>query len=345
MHCANFRPVCLIRFFLCQRRCLLLGAMACFSLAMLVYAEELPRHALVIGNSHYRTMPLENPENDARAMAQLLNKIGFHVTEIENASQKTMYEAIRAFGDVLRRGGVGLFYYAGHGVQVKGHNYLIPVDAVIEREDEVPYQSVDANQVLEKMETAKNPLNIVILDACRNNPFARGSRSASVGLVQMDAPVGSIIAFATAPGAEASDGTAKNGLYTHYLLKYMSLPGLKVEDVFKRVRLAVRLETQGKQIPWESTSLEGDFYFIAPALAMVTPPSPAPVPAPVPTPEPIRAAPQAMPSPQTAAMPVLPLKAGAKASPSLRCSDILQRAALGEPLTEEEAADLKKGCK
>lgn len=223
-----------------------------------------PRVALVIGNAGYRTMPLANPINDARAVADTLGKLGFKVISVNNASQKQMFEAVRQFGDGLK-GGVGLFYYAGHGVQVKGRNFLIPVDAAIEREDEVPYKAFDVGLVLEKMEGAKNPLNIVILDACRNNPFVRGSRSAGGGLAQMDAPTGSIVAFATAPGAEAADGSGANGLYTSYLLKFMATPGLKVEDVFKRTRVAVKQDSAGRQIPWESTSLEGDFYFLPPA--------------------------------------------------------------------------------
>jgi uncharacterized caspase-like protein len=223
-----------------------------------------PRVALVIGNAGYKTMPLSNPINDARAVADALNKLGFKVISVQNASHKQMFDAVRQFGDALH-GGVGLFYYAGHGVQVKGRNFLIPVDAAIEREDEVPYKAFDVGLVLEKMEGAKNPLNIVILDACRNNPFVRGSRSATSGLAQMDAPTGSIVAFATAPGAEAADGAGANGLYTSYLLKYMATPGLKVEDVFKRTRVAVKQDSAGRQIPWESTSLEGDFYFMPPA--------------------------------------------------------------------------------
>jgi uncharacterized caspase-like protein len=226
-----------------------------------------PRVALVIGNAAYRKDPLLNPLNDARAIGDSLRQLGFKVISLENASQKQMHDAVRQFGDALQ-GGVGLFYYAGHGVQVKGRNYLVPVDADIGREDEVPYKAVDVGLVLDKMEAARNPLNIVILDACRNNPFARGSRSgAGGGLAQMDAPTGSIIAFATAPGAEAADGSASNGLYTGQLLRFMNTPGLKVEDVFKRTRVAVKQASGGKQIPWESTSLEGDFYFAGGAAA------------------------------------------------------------------------------
>jgi uncharacterized caspase-like protein len=220
-----------------------------------------PRVALVIGNSAYPRDPLANPLNDARAMSASLRQLGFKVIALENASQKQMHEAVRQFGDSLK-GGVGLFYYAGHGVQVKGRNYLVPVDADITREDEVPYKAFDVGLVLDKLEAAKNPLNIVILDACRNNPFARESRGGgSSGLAQMDAPTGSIIAFATAPGAGAADGSASNGLYTGELLRFMNTPGLKVEDVFKRTRVAVKQASAGRQIPWESTSLEGDFYF------------------------------------------------------------------------------------
>lgn len=220
------------------------------------------RIALVIGNSQYKDSPLPNPVNDARAIAKALTDAGFKVTKRENAGQKDMQLAMREFGDALKNGGVGLFYYAGHGMQVKGRNFLIPVDAQIQREDEVAYNSVDAGQVLDKMEAANNRLNIVILDACRNNPFARSFRSGGTGLAQMDAPVGTLIAFATAPGSVASDGEGQNGLYTQHLLQSLQKPGAKIEDVFKNVRAAVRKDSGGKQIPWESTSLEGDFIFV-----------------------------------------------------------------------------------
>ena len=220
------------------------------------------RIALVIGNSKYKEAPLLNPVNDARAVAKALSRAGFQVAQKENIGRAEMHVALREFGDALRKGGVGLFYFAGHGVQVKGRNFLIPVDANVEREDEVAYNSLDANQVLDKMETANNRLNIVILDACRNNPFARSSRSSGAGLAQMEAPVGSFIAFATAPGAVASDGRGKNGLYTQHLLRAMARPGVKIEDVFKEVRAGVRRDSQGRQVPWENTSLEGDFIFV-----------------------------------------------------------------------------------
>jgi hypothetical protein len=228
-----------------------------------VVASGEQRIALVIGNSHYKESPLINPVNDARAMARALAAADFKVTSRENAGHKAMLAALRDFGDALKNGGVGLFYYAGHAVQVKGRNYLIPIDAQIEREDEVAYSGVDANLILDKMEAAGNRLNIVILDACRNNPFARSARSAGGGLAQMDAPVGTLIAFSTSPGSVASDGKGKNGLYTQHLLDAMKVPGTKIEDVFKQVRTKVRQDTKGQQIPWESTSLEGDFVFVA----------------------------------------------------------------------------------
>jgi hypothetical protein len=219
------------------------------------------RVALVIGNSAYKDAPLSNPVNDARAIAKVLQESGFGVILRENSDQRSMLSALREFGDRLRGGRTGLFYYAGHGMQIKGRNYLIPVGASIEREDEVAYSAVDAQAVLDKMETAGNLTNIMILDACRNNPFLRSSRSAQGGLAQMDAPIGTLVAYATSPGAVASDGSGDNGLYTQHLLTAIRQPNSRVEDVFKQVRSHVRRDSQGKQVPWESTSLEGDFYF------------------------------------------------------------------------------------
>lgn len=219
------------------------------------------RVALVIGNSAYTDAPLKNPVNDARDMAQALAALGFEVIHKENLNQNDMKRAIREFGSKIRNGGVGLFYYAGHGVAVKGINYLVPVDAQVESEEEVEYECVDAGFVLAQMESARNRLNIVIMDACRNNPFARSFRSASRGLAVMDAPSGTLIAYATAPGSVASDGNDRNGLYTQELLKFMQTPGVSIEELFKQVRISVRKLTDGKQTPWEASSLTGDFYF------------------------------------------------------------------------------------
>ena len=242
-----------------------------------VPAQE-PRHALVIGNANYAVAPLLNSVNDATAVAKVLEKAGFTVDLKINASQKQLQDAVTVFGDRLRNGGAGLFYFAGHGVQIKGRNFLMPVGADIKREDEVPYKAVDVQQVLDKMETAKNRINVVILDACRDNPFARSSRSNSGGLGQLDAPIGSLVAFATAPGSVASDGRGANGLYTQHLLANIERPGVPIEEVFKRVRLGVRLDSNGGQVPWESTSLEGDFYFFTPTITAKTGPTVLPPP-------------------------------------------------------------------
>ncbi|MDQ2855403.1 MAG: caspase domain-containing protein, partial [Acidobacteriota bacterium] len=223
------------------------------------------RTALVIGNGAYTSAPpLKNPPNDARDMAATLDALGFDVTSGINANQRDMKRLIREFGQKLKAGGSGLFYYAGHGVQSKGRNYLIPVDAEIASEAEVEDSGVDVGLVLNYMDEAQNALNIVILDACRNNPFARSFRSASSGLAQVDAPTGTLIAYATAPGRVASDGSGQNGLYTSELLKQMRVSGLSATDMFMTVRAEVMKQTGNKQVPWEASSLVGAFYFSQP---------------------------------------------------------------------------------
>jgi hypothetical protein len=220
------------------------------------------RIALVIGNGVYTSAPpLRNPPNDARDMAATLRALGFDVMSGINVSQREMKRLVREFGQKLKAGGSGLFYYAGHGVQSKGRNYLIPIDANIQSEAEVEDSGVDAALVLNYMDDAQNGLNIVILDACRNNPFSRSFRSASDGLAQVDAPTGTLIAYATAPGRVASDGTGQNGLYTSELLKQMQVPGLSATEMFMRVRAEVMKQTANKQVPWEASSLVGSFYF------------------------------------------------------------------------------------
>lgn len=223
------------------------------------------RIALVIGNGAYASAPtLKNPPNDARDMAATLKMLGFDVTSGINVNQRDMKRLIREFGQKLKSGGSGLFYYAGHGVQSNGRNYLIPVEADIQSEAEVEDSSVDVSLVLKYMDEAQNGLNVVILDACRNNPFSRSFRSASSGLAQVDAPTGTLIAYATAPGHVASDGTAQNGLYTSELLKQMRVPGLSATEMFMRVRAEVMKQTANKQVPWEASSLVGSFYFASP---------------------------------------------------------------------------------
>lgn len=236
------------------------------------------RIALVIGNANYPKMALRNSVNDAHAMAKALRDIGFEVIEKTDVSQKEMNRAITAFGEKLKSDSVALFYYAGHGLQVRGHNYLIPIDAQISGEGSVKTESVDMDAVLEQITGSSSGLNIVILDACRNNPFERRFRAAGgSGLGQMYAPKGTLIAYATSPGKTAVDGNDNNGLYTSELLKAVSMPGVKVEDVFKTVRVHVAKATNDAQVPWESSSLTGDFYFREKPVAL-SEPSPKPVP-------------------------------------------------------------------
>lgn len=236
------------------------------------------RVALVIGNSAYATGTLRNPGNDARAIARTLREVEFEVLAHENLDQQAMWRAFIAFGERLRGAGVGLFYFAGHGMQVSSRNYLIPIGAEIRAESEVEVEAVDAAAMLARMEGAKNRLNIVILDACRNNPFERGFRSSARGLASIDAPSGTLIAYAAAPGRLARDGDGPNSPYTGELLKVMRVRGLKIEEVFKQVRRAVQSQTRGEQVPWESSSLVGDFMFALPAVASVPPPPPVPGP-------------------------------------------------------------------
>jgi hypothetical protein len=228
------------------------------------YTEK--RLALVIGNSDYvygNTLP--NPVNDAIAIRQALTDVGFSVLYYVNADQKTMKRAMDEFGEQLKNYTVGLFYYAGHGIQVKGNNYLIPVDAALKVEQDVDYDCIDAGRLLGKMEAAGTTTNIVILDACRNNPFERqwSGRASGQGngLAFMNAPSGSLIAYATSPGKTASDGAGKNGLYTSAILQYIKVPGLSIEEFFKNVRTTVERNSNRAQTPWESTSLKGNFYF------------------------------------------------------------------------------------
>ena len=235
-----------------------LGILALVSPVSAQGPREESRIALLIGNSTYRESPLRNPVNDVRAMAQRFKELGFTVIAHENATKRTMEAAIIEFGRRLAEGGVGAFYYAGHGLQVRGRNYLVPVDAEIEDEASTRVAAVDVELLLEQMAEAKNRVNIVILDACRNNPFERRMRGASRGLAAVDAARGTLVAYATAPGSVAADGDGKNGLYTEELLEALREPGLKVEEVFKRVRINVARRSKGAQTPWESSSLTGD---------------------------------------------------------------------------------------
>jgi len=230
---------------------------------LIAHAAPEKRTALVIGNGAYEPGRLKNPVNDATDMAAALKRLGFTVILKTNAKQREMDDAVREFGRSLTRSDVGLFFFAGHGVQVGGSNYLIPVGARIEKEEDVRFEAIDAGRVLSEMDVANNGVNIVLLDACRNNPFARSFRSDSRGLAIIgQVPRGAFISYATAPGNVARDGEGRNSPYTGALLQHMQTPGTPIETVFKRVRQKLDSETGGKQVPWESSSLKGDFYFV-----------------------------------------------------------------------------------
>ncbi|MBT5231817.1 MAG: PEGA domain-containing protein [Methylococcales bacterium] len=225
-------------------------------------AAQGKKTALIIGNATYQSSPLKNPVHDAKDMANALSQLGFEVIAKYNANQEQMEDAIRLFGSKISNSDVNLFYYAGHGVQVAGRNYLIPINAKIVREKDVKYKAVDANQVLDEMGSADSSLNMVILDACRDNPLPRSFRSSGQqGLAKLDGPKGTIIAYATGPGSTAMDGTGRNGVYTKHLLKAISTPNLSVEEVFKQVLQQVDNETSGQQTPWVSSSFTGNFSF------------------------------------------------------------------------------------
>lgn len=240
------------------------NAKATVSTATTTTAKSEIRRAIVIGCSKYEHAGgLVNPLNDADAMEITLKSLSFEVTKVIDPSQKELKIAIDDFGNKLKGSDVGLFYFAGHGVQVKGLNYLIPVDANLTSEKLVEYDCVEAGRILAHMEDAKTSVNLLILDACRNNPFERswGRGIGQRGLATMNAPKGSLIAYSTAPGNTASDGAGKNGLYTEALLNHISGKGSPVNTVFQKVRLEVMEKSKEEQVPWESTSLTADFFF------------------------------------------------------------------------------------
>jgi uncharacterized protein len=224
-----------------------------------------PRVALVIGNSAYADIPLANPVNDARLMSETLRGLGFDVVEVLDADQNTMKYAIIEFGEKLDTAGkdaVGLFYYAGHGLQVGGENFLVPIGAHIKKESHVAIEAVSAGWILGEMEFAGNRMNFVVLDACRNNPLTRSFRSTTRGLARMNAPRGSLVAYSTGPGDVSSDGVGANSPYTTALARALLMPSISAERMFKQVRDWVASETGNQQVPWEESSLTGeDFFF------------------------------------------------------------------------------------
>lgn len=220
--------------------------------------------ALVIGNAKYKhVQKLKNPANDAADIALKLQVAGFDVDQCTDCSHLEMDKALRRFKISLKDNDVGLFFFAGHGLQIDGENYLTAVDTDASGEDEAKHSSLALNKVITAMEKSEALTSIIILDACRNNPFERGwDRSfQSRGLAPVYAPRGTLIAYATSPGQTADDGKGRNGAYTSALLKHISKPDLTIEAMFKCVRNTLSADTDGRQISWEHTSLSGEFYF------------------------------------------------------------------------------------
>ncbi|MEW6756506.1 MAG: SUMF1/EgtB/PvdO family nonheme iron enzyme [Candidatus Latescibacterota bacterium] len=256
-------------------------------LAFLLLAAALParaesRIALVIGNGAYAEGPLRNPPNDARAMGVALRQCGFAVTLHIDCDRRTMDEAIRQFGQRVQPGGVGLFYYSGHGVQVDGHNYLVPVGLELHWAEDAKYHAVDAEQVLDELGAAGSRVSIVVLDACRNNPFPKRHRSSTRGLVKMDAPTGTLLWYSARPGSEAPDGDGQYSPFTTSLVQRMLDPGQRVELVFSQVARDLTQGSAAGYPPWQEGVLTDAFYFVPPAPQLVSPaPEPITPPPPV----------------------------------------------------------------
>jgi len=236
--------------------------------SQVAYANADPKVALVIGNSAYADVSaLDNPVPDAELMAKKLETLGFDVTLITDSSLRDLKSGISEFGKKLRAGGketTGLFYFAGHGVQSYGSNYLLPVDTELNDAADLDLEAIEASSILRQMFSAKNKTNIVILDACRNNPFDHIPEFGDNGLAEMKAPTGTFLSYATAPGAVALDGSGTNSPFTQALADEMSTPGVPIEQVFKQVRIRVLEQTEGLQTPWDTSSLTSQFYFKEP---------------------------------------------------------------------------------
>jgi len=234
--------------------------------------------ALVVGNGAYPSAPLRNPIGDARAVADVVKQLGYSVSLRENTTLRELVEAFRDFSLRAASASVRLVFYAGHGVQAKGRNYLLPVDADPRTEDDIARQSVDVGGFVDRLSALKTGTNVVVLDACRVNPFAGGvivgpdgrrlkfRGSTPTGLAPLDAPVGTFVAFSTAPNGVALDGpSGQHSVYAKHLLNYLPTPGLPIEQLFKKVRIGVAEDTQRVQVPWESSSLTSEFCFKATA--------------------------------------------------------------------------------
>jgi TPR repeat protein len=229
--------------------------------ALLAPNQGQPRRALVIGNAAYPTSPLTNTVNDASDLATLLHRLGFDVTLHRDADKPTMEQAVDLFTQGVPQGSAGLFFFAGHGVQIDGVNYLLPIGAQFRTASDVKYRAIAADWVLARMDESGMAVKLLLLDACRDNPLGRSwTRALSGGLAVMETPKGALIAYATSPGKTASDGTGRNSPFTVELLRELGIPGRDVEVALKVVRAGVQQITNGQQIPWVASSMIGDFY-------------------------------------------------------------------------------------
>lgn len=220
------------------------------------------KKALCIGNAAYPEEALANPTNDARDVAEQFKALGFECIVLTDANIAEMQKCLGRFSDDLVGAEVGLFFFAGHGMQIDGDNFLTAVNTDFKKEIDAKYSSLPLNKVIDTLERGENPTSIIILDACRNNPYERRWRGVgSRGLAPVFAPKGTIIAYATSPGQVASDGQGSNGAFTAALLKHLAHQNVSIEALFKRVRNTLSAATSGKQISWEHTCLMGDFFF------------------------------------------------------------------------------------
>jgi hypothetical protein len=335
------------------------------------------RVALVIGNADYPAAPLQNPINDARAMAEKLTSVGFDVIKVENATLAQMNRAIVKLTDRLTNEGAVVFYFAGHGMQLRGKNFLLPVDAVTTSEASVRNTAYDFDQLMDSLGESRRT-NVIILDACRNNPYSN-ARGGSRGLAQANAPYGTLISYATSPGLTAADGEGENGLFTSALLRHLGQPAT-IEEVFKKVRVDVATTSKGEQVPWESSSLVGSFSFVEREADPDVPGAAAfeleywrsiqgsknradyesylarfpdgqfvdiarnrlaALAVPTPPPEPLRVK---TPVPASTANPA-PAKSPPPVAQDPLCSKIVERISIGEPVPKDDLAYLRTKCK
>jgi uncharacterized caspase-like protein len=297
--------------------------------------ESEHRRALVIGNAAYLEHPLNNPVNDATDLADTLRRLNFQVTLLTNADKPTMELAVEDFTQGVVGHTAGLLFFAGHGVQMEGLNYLIPVGASFKMASDVKYRAVSADWILARMDESGMEVKILILDACRNNPFGRSwTRAFDRGLVSMQVTEGTLIAYATSPGKTAADGAGRNSPFTANLLREIPQPQRPIELMLKVVRARVQDETGKQQTPWEASSLRGDFYFApgaSPTVATLSPPE-----------TPSTAPPQPTPNSTGADLPASPPPTPAR---SARCKDLMLLNSLGAIDTVEDRTFFAKECK